>query len=262
MPGGGGGGGGGAAAVVVDGKDGYAAPARAAPRSFPAKLLRPVLLSAVLATGFLAAALLMFFGGASSYYRLPRLAVPDALLPAPTCDQEDGDQQGGAAQRWWARPPARSAWHNMSEEELLWAASFEPRAHQRRPPGRRGRTPKVAFLFLTRGPLPLAPLWERFFNSTGTKGRELFSVYVHTTPGYRLDFPPSSPFHRRQVPSKVRPPLHGSSCSCHQISLLSPSVVWMVLPAAVRSASSGPDHGMRVRRGLSGPLWFQRHLDK
>uniref|UniRef100_A0A453JGF2 Core-2/I-branching beta-16-N-acetylglucosaminyltransferase family protein n=1 Tax=Aegilops tauschii subsp. strangulata TaxID=200361 RepID=A0A453JGF2_AEGTS len=168
-----------------------------------AKLLRPVLLSAVLATGFLAAALLMFFGGASSYYRLPRLAVPDALLPAPTCDQEDGDQQGGAAQRWWARPPARSAWHNMSEEELLWAASFEPRAHQRRPPGRRGRTPKVAFLFLTRGPLPLAPLWERFFNSTGTKGRELFSVYVHTTPGYRLDFPPSSPFHRRQVPSKA-----------------------------------------------------------
>ncbi|KAM3271344.1 hypothetical protein ACQJBY_041869 [Aegilops geniculata] len=204
-----GGGGGGAAAAVVDGKDGYAAPARAAPRSFPGKLLRPVLLSAVLATGFLAAALLMFFGGASSYYRLPRLAVPDALLPAPACDQEDGDQQGGAAQRWWARPPPRSAWHNMSEEELLWAASFEPRAQRRRPPGRRGKTPKVAFLFLTRGPLPLAPLWERFFNGNGTttgaaegKGRELFSVYVHTTPGYRLDFPPSSPFHRRQVPSK------------------------------------------------------------
>ncbi|KAF7056444.1 hypothetical protein CFC21_063848 [Triticum aestivum] len=202
-----GGGGGVAAVVVVDGKDGYVAPARAAPRSFPPKLLRSVLLSAVLATGFLAAALLMFFGGASSYYRLPRLAVPDALLPAPACDQKDGDQQGGAAERWWARPPASSAWHNMSEEELLWAASFEPRAQRRRPPGRRGTTPKVAFLFLTRGPLPLAPLWERFFNgTTGTGaakgGRELFSVYVHTTPGYRLDFPPSSPFHRRQVPSK------------------------------------------------------------
>ncbi|KAF7062982.1 hypothetical protein CFC21_069521 [Triticum aestivum] len=197
------GGGGGAAAVVVvgEGKDGHAAPARAAPRSFPPKLLRPALLSAVLATAFLAAALLIFFGGASSYYRLPRLAVPDALLPAPpACDHQ---KQGGAPGRWWARPPARSAWHNMSDEELLWAASFEPRAQ----PHRRGRTPrKVAFLFLTRGPLPLAPLWERFFNGTGTGGakggRELFSVYVHTTPGYRLDVPPSSPFHRRQVPSK------------------------------------------------------------
>lgn len=187
--------------VVVDGKDGHA-PARAAPRSFPPKLLRPVLLSAVLATGFLAAALLMFFGGASSYYRLPRLAVPDALLPAPACDHQREEGQGGAAERWWARPPARSAWHNMSDEELLWAASFEPRAQQQRPPHRRA-TPKVAFMFLTRGPLPLAPLWERFFNSTGVKDRELFSVYVHTTPGYRLDFPPSSPFHRRQVPSKA-----------------------------------------------------------
>ncbi|KAF7032530.1 LOW QUALITY PROTEIN: hypothetical protein CFC21_043692 [Triticum aestivum] len=137
----------------------------------------------------------MFFGGASSYYRLPRLAVPDALLPAPPKQGEE-DRHGGAAGRWWGRPPARSAWHNMSDEELLWAASFEPRA-QRRP--HRRATPKVAFLFLTRGPLPLAPLWERFFNSTG---RELFSVYVHTTPGYRLDFPPSSPFHHRQVPSK------------------------------------------------------------
>jgi hypothetical protein len=94
----------------------------------------------------------------------------------------------------------------MSDEELLWAASFQPR----RPGPRRPSAPgKVAFMFLTRGPLPLAPLWERFFNATG--GRELFSVYVHTTPGYRLDFPPSSPFHRRQVPSKVRTAHLGSS---------------------------------------------------
>ncbi|KAI4988957.1 hypothetical protein ZWY2020_036274 [Hordeum vulgare] len=200
-------GGGAAAVVVVDGgKDGHATP-----RTFPAKLLRPVLLSAVLATGFLAAALLMFPGGASSYYRLPRLAAPDALRPTPACHQQRGEeelesQESGAAERWWARPPARSAWHNMSEEELLWAASFEPRAqHRRWPPGMPHRTPKVAFMFLTRGPLPLAPLWERFFNGTAAEGgrERLFSVYVHTTPGFRLDFPPSSPFHRRQVPSKA-----------------------------------------------------------
>jgi hypothetical protein len=91
----------------------------------------------------------------------------------------------------------------MSDDELLWAASFEARAT---PPRRPSKPRKVAFLFLTRGPLPLAPLWERFFNgtSTGGNGTELFSVYVHTTPGYRPDFPPSSPFHGRQVPSQVR----------------------------------------------------------
>jgi hypothetical protein len=199
-------GGGGAAAVVVDsssngGKAGHGtARAPAPPRSFvPVKLIRPVLLFAALATGFLAAALLLFVigggGGAFSYYRLPTLAVPNVLLAAPCAEVRKEVE----VERWWARPASRSAWHNMSDEELLWAASFQPR----RPGPRRPSAPgKVAFMFLTRGPLPLAPLWERFFNATG--GKELFSVYVHTTPGYRLDFPPSSPFHRRQVPSKVR----------------------------------------------------------
>ena len=191
---------GGEAAVVVDssGKDGHA-PTRA-PRSFvPVKLVvRPALLFAVLTTGFLAAALILFviggWGGDVSYYRLPTLAVPNVLLAAPCAEEAEVE-----VERWWLRPAARSAWHNMSDEELLWAASFEPR---RRVPRRPSAPGKVAFLFLTRGPLPLAPLWERFFNGTGGKG--LFSVYVHTTPGYRLDFPPSSPFHRRQVPSQVR----------------------------------------------------------
>ncbi|KAM0921547.1 hypothetical protein ACQ4PT_006746 [Festuca glaucescens] len=114
------------------------------------------------------------------------------LLAAP-CAEEVKE-----VERWWARPAARSTWHNISDDELLWAASFEPR----RPGPRRPSAPgKVAFMFLTRGPPRLAPLWERFFNGSG--GTELFSVYVHTTPGYCLDFPPSSPFHRWQVPSKA-----------------------------------------------------------
>lgn len=84
--------------------------------------------------------------------------------------------------------------HNMSDSELLWIASMAPR--------RRGmpiqRVSKVAFMFLTRGPLPLATLWERFF-----KGHEgLYSIYVHTHPGFKLDVPSSSVFHRRQIPSK------------------------------------------------------------
>ncbi|KAG8049371.1 hypothetical protein GUJ93_ZPchr0009g341 [Zizania palustris] len=184
------GGGAAPAAVSVNGKDSFGNPARAAPsRSLPLKLLKPFLLIAVLATGVLAAGLLL--PGASSY-GLPRLTVPDVLAASrQTPCAEKGD---GALERW-TRPPA-SAWHNMTDEELLWVASMQPRV--RRYPYR--RLPKVAFMFLTRGPLPLAPLWERFFNGSGPV---LFSVYVHSTPGYRPDFPPTSVFYRRQVPSQV-----------------------------------------------------------
>ncbi|KAK1677532.1 hypothetical protein QYE76_038380 [Lolium multiflorum] len=189
-------------AVVVGSSNGKDC-SYATARSFPVKLSRPLLFFAVLATGFLVAPSLLFLGGgraASSYYGLPSLPGPGVLLAAvrsaPCAEEKE-------VYRWWARPPSKSAWHNMSDEELLWAASFEPRTA---PPPRPSTPRKVAFLFLTRGPLPLAPLWERFFDGTGGtagSGRKLFSVYVHTTPGYRLDFPPSSPFHRRQIPSKA-----------------------------------------------------------
>jgi hypothetical protein len=186
----------GAAATAVDsnGKDGggganptsTARPAAA----LPLKLLRPLLLLAVLGTGFLAVVVL-FLGGPTYSAMLPRLSLaPDAVLPAPA-------SAGKAPLDRWKRAPA-SAWHNMTDEELLWAASWRPSV--RRYPYR--RTPKVAFMFLTRGPLPLAPLWDRFFAGAGDAA--LFSVYVHATPGYRHDFPPASAFHRRFVPSQVR----------------------------------------------------------
>ncbi|XP_008786440.1 glycosyltransferase BC10-like isoform X2 [Phoenix dactylifera] len=60
------------------------------------------------------------------------------------------------------------------------------------------RVPKVAFLFMTEGPLPLLRLWDRFF-----KGHEgLFTVYVHAYPGYTLEVPESSFFYDRQIPSE------------------------------------------------------------
>ncbi|TKW23652.1 hypothetical protein SEVIR_3G000700v4 [Setaria viridis] len=84
--------------------------------------------------------------------------------------------------------------HSMSDPELFWRASMVPRAEEY--PFQ--RVPKVAFLFLTRGPLPFAPLWERFFR--GHEG--LFSVYVHALPGYAGRYRRSSPFHGRQIPSR------------------------------------------------------------
>lgn len=94
----------------------------------------------------------------------------------------------------WIRPPS-NLMHTMSDEELIWRATLVPGI--RKYPFK--RNPKVAFMFLTKGPLPLAPLWERFFK--GHKGR--FSIYVHSMPSYNKEFPPSSVFYKRHIPSKV-----------------------------------------------------------
>ncbi|KAK7291411.1 hypothetical protein RIF29_06538 [Crotalaria pallida] len=87
------------------------------------------------------------------------------------------------------------AMHDMSEEELLWRASMVPKIHE--PPF--NQTPKVAFMFLTKGPVLLAPLWELFF-----KGNEgLYSIYIHPQPFYNGTAPPTSVFHNRRIPSKA-----------------------------------------------------------
>ncbi|XP_019446242.1 PREDICTED: uncharacterized protein LOC109349754 [Lupinus angustifolius] len=87
------------------------------------------------------------------------------------------------------------AMHNMSDEELLWKASMVPKIKEI--PSKH-HTPKVAFMFLTKGPVLLAPLWEKFF-----KGNEgLFSIYVHSSPYFNGTVPQSSVFHGRRIPSK------------------------------------------------------------
>ncbi|KAF2301998.1 hypothetical protein GH714_031206 [Hevea brasiliensis] len=94
----------------------------------------------------------------------------------------------------WIRPPSNLL-HKMNDTELFWRASFVPRIKEY--PYR--RVPKIAFMFLTKGPLPLAPLWERFF-----KGHEgLYSIYVHSLPSYAGNYTPSSVFYKRQIPSQV-----------------------------------------------------------
>ncbi|CAI9294205.1 unnamed protein product [Lactuca saligna] len=86
--------------------------------------------------------------------------------------------------------------HNMTDEELFWRASLVPdKAHYPF-----DRMPKLAFMFLTRGPLPFIPLWERFF-----KGQDVrkYSIYVHTSPEFDLGVSNSSVFYNRQIPSQV-----------------------------------------------------------
>ncbi|CAI5488814.1 unnamed protein product [Closterium sp. Naga37s-1] len=56
---------------------------------------------------------------------------------------------------------------------------------------------RIAFMFLTRGPLPLAPLWEKFFY--GHEGR--YAVYVHASqPNFTFPSNFSPVFVDRQIP--------------------------------------------------------------
>lgn len=94
----------------------------------------------------------------------------------------------------WIAPPSNLI-HTMNDKELFWRASFVPQVKNYP----FARVPKIAFMFLTKGPLPLAPLWERFF-----KGHKSFySIYIHSLPSYEPRFPSSSVFYGRQIPSKI-----------------------------------------------------------
>ncbi|XP_038724528.1 glycosyltransferase BC10-like [Tripterygium wilfordii] len=85
--------------------------------------------------------------------------------------------------------------HDMGDEELLWRASMVPK----RSIYPFKIVPKVAFMFLTRWSLPLAPLWEKFFQ--GHEG--LYSIYVHSNPSFNeTEVPQNSVFYGRRIPSK------------------------------------------------------------
>ncbi|KAJ9564368.1 hypothetical protein OSB04_000334 [Centaurea solstitialis] len=58
---------------------------------------------------------------------------------------------------------------------------------------------KVAFMFLTPGPMPLLPLWELFFK--GHKG--LFSIYIHPHPDYNDTVPQDSVFYDTRIRSQL-----------------------------------------------------------
>ncbi|KAB1211220.1 hypothetical protein CJ030_MR6G021590 [Morella rubra] len=84
--------------------------------------------------------------------------------------------------------------HNMSDEELFLRASTVSSEELLR----RNIVPKVAFMFLTKGPLPLAPLWEKFFQ--GHEG--FYSIYVHIDPSFNESVPEDSVFCGRRIPSQ------------------------------------------------------------
>ncbi|CAM8978797.1 unnamed protein product [Rhodiola kirilowii] len=124
----------------------------------------------------------------------------------------------------WIRPPTKLM-HSMNETELFWRASLVPQIKEYP----FVRTPKIAFMFLTKGPLPFAPLWERFF-----KGHEkLYSIYIHPTPSYTTNFTKDSVFYERQIPSQIAEWGRMSMCEAERRllanALLDISNEWFIL---------------------------------
>lgn len=62
-----------------------------------------------------------------------------------------------------------------------------------------GRPKKIAFMFLTNAPLPLAPIWELYFNKVPNY---LYNIYIHADPSSRYDSPFRGVFANRVIPSK------------------------------------------------------------
>ncbi|KAL3840838.1 hypothetical protein ACJIZ3_025429 [Penstemon smallii] len=181
-------------------------------RPFPLRFLQYLLL--LLGIGIVFSFLCMY----TSRNLKVQNVVPVIQSRFQSCAQERNNLES------WINPPSNLL-HNMNDTELLWRASFVPNIKQY--PFK--RTPKIAFMFLTRGPLPMAPLWERFF-----KGNEkLYSIYVHTLPSYKSDFLPSSAFYGRQIPSQVAEWGEMSMCDAERRllanALLDISNEWFIL---------------------------------
>ncbi|KAL4297495.1 hypothetical protein GQ457_12G020960 [Hibiscus cannabinus] len=128
-----------------------------------------------------------------SVYTIQHFGIYSVITTVKSNFVTCGEEPDNSLDRW-TKPPVNSL-HSMSDKELFWRASFAPRI--KKYPFK--RVPKVAFMFLTKGPLPLSPIWERFF-----KGHErLYSVYIHSLPSFKAEFPPSSVFYGRHIPSRV-----------------------------------------------------------
>ncbi|KAI3803852.1 hypothetical protein L1987_32015 [Smallanthus sonchifolius] len=67
-------------------------------------------------------------------------------------------------------------------------------------PSLAGAPKKLAFMFLTTGPLPFAPLWELYFSRT--KKQNLYNIYIHAGPNVRHDVLFQGVFNNRTIPSK------------------------------------------------------------
>ncbi|KAL1295922.1 hypothetical protein HN51_056738 [Arachis hypogaea] len=124
---------------------------------------------------------------------LPRKASMQPPPPPPPITETQTSNHSHVGLKEFLKPPP--IMHDMDDKELMWRASMSAKI----PEYPFDRVPKVAFMFLTRGPLFFAPLWEQFF-----KGHEgYYSIYVHSNPSFNASQPEkNSVFHGRRIPGK------------------------------------------------------------
>ena len=138
-------------------------------KPFPLRLLQLFLLFLALCITF----------SIISMYTIKRSGVQTAgtsVMPAfKPCFEEPN-----TFDRWIRRPS--NLLHKLSDEELFWMASFAPRI--KKYPLK--RVPKIAFMLLTKGLLPLAPLWEKFLKGHEGPYRSIFIRCQHLKSNFHL----------------------------------------------------------------------------
>ncbi|XP_031371674.1 glycosyltransferase BC10 [Punica granatum] len=93
------------------------------------------------------------------------------------------------------RPPPQPASYDDPADDAFFQVASRASAKAKEPR-------KVAFMFLTTGPLPLAGLWEMFFNNTP---KDLYNIYIHADPsGHYHHSPFRGVFANRVIPSSKR----------------------------------------------------------
>ncbi|KAI3847680.1 hypothetical protein MKX03_008858 [Papaver bracteatum] len=120
--------------------------------------------------------------------------LPDqnnSVINLPSDDRKLSSLSSSLSFEDWVAPP-ENLWHSMSDEELMWRAFMAPKVAEYP----YNRTPKVEFMFLARGILPLGPLWEMFFKGHDPR---LYSIYLHCSPEFTEEPPESSVFYKRSA---------------------------------------------------------------
>ena len=117
------------------------------------------------------------------------LASLSSADPTAAGGELDGDEGGGwtafeEGESYWT-PEMFASWAALRSAALAADATAAPapaRSVEAVPELRRD---VIAFCFLTRGPLPLAPLWHRFLAGAEDAGQ--YRIHVHAAPGFQLN---------------------------------------------------------------------------
>jgi hypothetical protein len=117
---------------------------------------------------------------------LASLASADPTAAGGELDGDDGGDRTAfsEAEPYWTAEKAAS-WAALRSAALAADVTEAPAPTRSGEAGPEVRRHAIAFCFLTRGPLPLAPVWHRFF--AGAEDAAQYRIHVHAAPGFQLN---------------------------------------------------------------------------